>query len=236
MCGLELSRNEEESLKSIFPELGTELDPSGRVNLKNSVLSESPKSITPGHLTVKTADIRNLNFVIATRAKNLNGLQRGTERDNRQGKKHHFETMSEATAYRNHIKNSKIKTREVFERETSSPQNILRTLTMNIVTRLDNNQLTRSTESSKHEEKYEPEVNPDPELSSSDSSETSSSDSIAKKNKSTKKKKRCEHRKYDSSDPSSSDDSDSYNDSHYRRKQRKNKKHRKQDPIKICAN
>ena len=81
--------------------------------------------------------------------------------------------MNETTAYRNHIKNSEIETREVFEQETSSPENIQWTLPMNIVTRLDNNQLTKSTDISKQEETNEPEVNPDPELSSSDSLETS---------------------------------------------------------------
>ena len=50
--------------------------------------------------------------------------------------------MSETTAYRNHIKNSEIETKEFFERETSNPQNIQWTPPMNIVTRLDNNQLT----------------------------------------------------------------------------------------------
>ena len=59
--------------------------------------------------------------------------------------------------------NSEIETREFFEQETSSPQIIQRTLPMNIVTRLDNNQLTQSTDSSKHEETNEPEVKPDPE-------------------------------------------------------------------------
>ena len=117
-------------------------------------------------------------------------------------------------AYRNHIKNSEIETREVFEQETPIPQNFQRTLPMNIVTRLYNNQLTRSTDGSKYDETYEPEVNPDPEPSSYDFSETSSSDSRVKKKKSTKKKKRRKHRKDDSSDPSSSDDSDSSNDSY----------------------
>ena len=42
--------------------------------------------------------------------------------DDRLGYTHDFETMSETTAYRNHIKNLEIETREVFERETSSPQ------------------------------------------------------------------------------------------------------------------
>ena len=81
--------------------------------------------------------------------------------------------MSKTTAYCNHIKNSEIETREVFERETSSPENIQRTLPMNIMTLLDNNQLTRSTDSSKHEESHKPEVKPDPETLASDSSETS---------------------------------------------------------------
>ena len=60
--------------------------------------------------------------------------------------------MSKTTAYRNHIKNSEIETRKVFEREPSIPENIQQTLPMNIVTQLDNNQLTRSTDSTKHEE------------------------------------------------------------------------------------
>ena len=82
--------------------------------------------------------------------------------------------MSETTAFRKYNKNSEIATIEVFERETSSSENIQQTLTMNIVTRKYNNQLTRSTDSSKHEELYKQEVNLDPEPSSSDLSETSS--------------------------------------------------------------
>ena len=148
------------------------------------------------------------------------------DRNDRLGYTHDFETMSKTTTYRNHIKNSEIETREVFEQETSSPNNIQRTLPMNIVTQLDNNKLTRSIDSSKHEETYEPEVNPDPEPALSDLSETLSSDSRAKKNKSTKKKKRRKHRKDKSSDTSSSDESDSSDEIHYRHKRRKNKKHR----------
>ena len=90
-------------------------------------------------------------------------------------------------------------------------------------------------DSSKHSKKHEPEVNPDPETSSSDSSETSSSDSRAKKKERTKKKKRRKHRKDDSSDPSPSDDSDSSDDSNYIRKQRKDKKHREKYPIRPCT-
>ena len=86
---------------------------------------------------------------------------------------------------------------------------------MNIVTQLDNNQLTQSTDSSKHKETHKPEVNTDPEPSLYDPSESSSSESRVKKKKSTKKKKRRKHKKDDSSDPSLSDNSDSSDDSHY---------------------
>ena len=143
--------------------------------------------------------------------------------------------MSKTTAYRNHIKNLEIETREVFERETSSPDNIQRTLPMNIVTRLDDNQLTQSTDRPKHEERHEPEVKPDPELSLYGLLETSSSDLRAKKKKSMKKKKRHKHWKDDLLDLSLSNDSDSTDDSHYRRKRRKNNKHQKKDTIKLCS-
>ena len=123
-------------------------------------------------------------------------------------------------AYRKFIKDSEFETREVFERENiENIENRLET------TQLDENQMTRSVDSSKRSENHEPEVNLDPEPSSSDSLESSSSDCRARKKKCTKKKKRRKHRKDDSSNPSLSDDSDSTNDSNYRRKRRKDKKH-----------
>ena len=112
---MESSQIKEVGVKSIFPELGKEPDPSIRVKLANSVPCDIPNFITLEHPTVETADIRNLDFVTATRAKNCNGLRRGTERDNRLGYMHDFETMSETTYNRNHIKNSDIATREIFE-------------------------------------------------------------------------------------------------------------------------
>ena len=140
--------------------------------------------------------------------------------------------MIKTTAYHNHIKNSELETREILEQET---ENIQQTLPTNMVTWLDENQLTQSTDISKHEETHKLEENPDPEPSSSDSSETSSLDSRAKKKKRKKNKKFHKHQKDDSSDPSSSDDSDSSGDIHYRRKRRKNKKHQKNDTIKQWA-
>ena len=130
---------------------------------------------------------------------------------------HDVETMKEKTAYRNHI-NSEIEIREVFEQETSN-RNIENIVTRLDKTLLDNNQMTRLINSSKHSETYKLGSNRDSELSSSDLSESLSSDSRARKKKRTKKKNRREHQKYDSSDLSSRDDSDSSNDSNYRRKQ-----------------
>ena len=75
---LKSSRMIEVGVKSIFPELRKEPDPSVPLKLASSVLSESPKFITLRHPNIETVDIRNLDFVTATRAKNLNGLQRGT--------------------------------------------------------------------------------------------------------------------------------------------------------------
>ena len=115
---LESSCIEEVSVKSILPEIVEESDSSGRMSLANYVLSERQKFISLGHLTVETADIRNIDFSTSTRANILNGLLRDTERDDRLGYTHNFETMSETTAYCNHINNSELETREVFERET----------------------------------------------------------------------------------------------------------------------
>ena len=147
---LESSCIEEVGVKSIFPEIRKEFNSSVQVNLINSVLSESPKFISLGHPTVETAGIPNIDFATSTRAKNCNGSRRGTERDDSLGYTHDFETMSETIAYRNHMKNSEIETREVFEPENSGPGNIKRALPTDIVTQLYENQLTRSTYSSKH--------------------------------------------------------------------------------------
>ena len=78
---LESSRIEEESLKSIFPELGHKFDSIVRVNLLNSVLGESPNLKRLGHPPIETADIRNLKCISATRPKNCNRLGRSVDRD-----------------------------------------------------------------------------------------------------------------------------------------------------------
>ena len=106
---LESSRIEEENLKSFFPELGTELKPSVRVNLANSVFRESSKFKSLGHPPIETANTQNLDYISATRPKNCNGLRRSTDRDDMMGYTNDFETTSKTTAYRNHIKIRKLK-------------------------------------------------------------------------------------------------------------------------------
>ena len=64
--------------------------------------------------------------------------------------------MSKTTAYRNHIKNYEFESREVSERET---ENIPVTRQTNLMTTLHNNPQTRSTDSSKHEERHKLGVN-----------------------------------------------------------------------------
>ena len=54
---VESLRIEVESLKSIFHELGTNIDSSIQMNLVNSVIRESPKFKRLGHLPIEIADI-----------------------------------------------------------------------------------------------------------------------------------------------------------------------------------
>ena len=159
----DLSCIEKDGVKSVLGEIVPDLDPSKLVNLTNSVLSESPKFKSLGLPAVNATDIRNINFVSSTIANSLSGTRKDNFSSSRLGYTHDFETMSEMTAYRNHIKNSGFETRGVLERETG---HIPLTRQTDLMTTLHNNPLTRSTDSSKHEETYEPEVNPDPESSS----------------------------------------------------------------------
>ena len=140
-------------VKSVLGEIVADLDPSKRVNLANSDISESPKFKILGLPSVAATDIRNIDFAPSTRAKILSGTRRDNLSPFRLGYMHDFETMSKNTAYCNHIKNSEPETREVFEREK---ENIPQKLQTDLVTTLNNNPLTRSTDSSKHEEMNEP--------------------------------------------------------------------------------
>ena len=113
-----LSCIEKDGVKSVLGEIVPDLDPIKRVNLANSVLSESPKFKSLGLPDVVATDIHNIDFVSSSRVNSLSGTQKNNVTPFRMGCTHDFETMSETTAYRNHIKNSDIETREVFEQET----------------------------------------------------------------------------------------------------------------------
>ena len=129
------------------------------MNLANSVLSESPKFKNIGLPTFDAMGKQNIDFSPSTRAKSLNRTLKDNFRADWLGNTHDFERVSEMAAYSNHIMNSELETREVFERET---ENIPLTRQTYLVTPLHDNPLTRSTDSSKNEERHKLEVKPDP--------------------------------------------------------------------------
>ena len=72
-------------VKSIPDKIFADMDPSIRVNLANSVLSESPKFKNIGIPTFDATDIRNLDLAPSTKAKTLNRTWRDNFRDVRLG-------------------------------------------------------------------------------------------------------------------------------------------------------
>ena len=119
---------------------------------------------------MQTYNVGNpIDSIAATIVMDQDGIWRPTDRDVRTVPTHgDIETISKKLAYRKFIKDSKFETREVFEQENIE----------NIGTWLetiwpDKNKMTRSVDSSKRSEKHDPEVNLDPEPSSSDSSKSS---------------------------------------------------------------
>ena len=121
-------------VKSVLGEIVPDLYPSKRVNLADYVLSKSPKFKSLRRPAVDATDMRNLNSPLSTRSNSLSGMWNDNVSQFRLGYTHDFETMSETKAYRNHIKNFELETREVFERETWSPENIQRTLQTDMMT------------------------------------------------------------------------------------------------------
>ena len=74
------------------------------------------------------------------------------------------DTRSKKLAYRKFIKDSEFETRKLFERENiEERENIKNIETRLRMTRLDDNQLTRSENSSTRSEKQKPKVNLDPD-------------------------------------------------------------------------
>ena len=138
-------------VKSLPGEIVADLDPSIWVNLVNFIISESPKFINIGLPTFDATGKPNIAFAPYTRAKSLNGMQKENFKADWLGYTHDFERVIETTAYSNHIKNSELETSEVFERET---ENIPLTRQTDSMTPLHGNPLTRSTDSSKDEERH----------------------------------------------------------------------------------
>ena len=138
------------------------------MNLAKSSSTEIPKLVHFRHPPMETDNVGNLlDVIVTTRIENSDGIWRRTARDDMIAHTHDIETISEKIAYLKHIRYLEFETREVLERETSKT-NIENIVTELDKTRLDNNKMTLSTDSSKHSETHEPEVNPDPEPSSSD--------------------------------------------------------------------
>ena len=112
------------------------------MNLANSLGIESPKLVNFGYPPIEINNVGNLiDGIVPTRIDNSNGIWRRMDRDDRMAHTHDAETASKTTAYRNHIKNSEIETREVFERETLN-KNIENIVTRLGNIRLDNNKMT----------------------------------------------------------------------------------------------
>ena len=132
--------------KSLPGEIITDLDPSKRVKLASSVLSESTKFINFGLLSFNATDKPNIAFALSTRANSLNGTERENLNGNWLASSHVFERVRKTTEYSNHINNSELETRQVFDQENIQNENIHLTRQTDFVTSLHDNPQTRLTE------------------------------------------------------------------------------------------
>ena len=88
---------------------------------------------------METDNVGNLlDGIFTTRIDNLDSIWRRTDRDDRMAHTHDIETIGKNTAYRKHISDLEIETRNVFEREMSNG-NIENIVTQLDKTWLDNN-------------------------------------------------------------------------------------------------
>ena len=153
------SQIEEGSLESIFPNIVKEKNSSKRMNLANSVLVQNLKLVSFRNPPMQTYNVSNpIYSITATRVMDQDGIRRPTYREVRTTPKNgDVETMSEKLAYNKFIKDSEFETREVFE------QGNIESIGARLeTTRLDENQITQSVDSSKRIKKHKPEVNLDP--------------------------------------------------------------------------
>ena len=104
-------------VKNIPGEIVADLDPNKRVNLASSVLSKIPQFINNGLPSFNAKGKPKSAFAPSTKEKSLNGTGMENFKDNWITSSHGFERVSETTAYSNHINNSELETRKVFEQE-----------------------------------------------------------------------------------------------------------------------
>ena len=178
------SRIVEGSPKNIFPEIVEKSDSSERMNLAKSLRVQTPKLVLLRHPPMQTDNIgEQRDGGVATIVADQDRIWRPTDSNIRTAPTHgDVQLISVKLVYRKFIKDSEFETRKVFERENIN--NIGNIDTQLETTQIDKNQMTQSVNSSKRRENHEPEVNLEPDPSSSDSSDSSSSDSAPKKKKS----------------------------------------------------
>ena len=159
----ESSLIEEGSLESIFPKFIKESNSSKHMNLANYLSIETPKLVYFGHPPMETDNVcHRIDGIVATRVVDPNRIGRSTDRDDRMAQTNDdIETISEKLASRKNIRDSEFETRGVLERETSN-QNIENIETRLDKTRLDDNKMTRSMDSSKLSEKAQTKSEPGP--------------------------------------------------------------------------
>ena len=141
------------------------------MNLANSLLVQTPMLVFLGHPSMQIDNVGHpINSIAATTLVDHDGIWRPTDKDVNMAPTHgDIETISEKLAFHKYIRDLEFEAREVFERERPN-QNIGTRLE---TTRLDENKMNRSVDSSKRKKKNGPEVNPDPEPLSYNSSESS---------------------------------------------------------------
>ena len=167
-CNAAPSQIVEGSPKSIFTEIVEESNSSERMNLAKSLGIQTPKLVLLRHPPMQTDNVGDRRGGgISTRIADQEGIWRPTDSDIRTAPTHDdVESISEKLAYWKFIKDLEFETRELFERKNI--KNIGNIETRLETTRLEKNQMTQSVNSSKCSEKHEPEVNLDPDPSSSD--------------------------------------------------------------------
>ena len=85
------------------------------MNLAKSLSIETPKLVHFGHPPIETENVGNLiDGIVAIRIENSDRIWSSKARDDRMAHTHDHETISEKIAYRKHIRDLEIETREVF--------------------------------------------------------------------------------------------------------------------------